>query len=38
MSYVLIANKVKEDFYKRFGFVVRPTDNFGAGMTLRLNE
>ncbi len=37
MSYVLIANKGKEDFYKKFGFVARPTDCLGAGMTLRLN-
>ncbi|MCQ4021764.1 MULTISPECIES: GNAT family N-acetyltransferase [unclassified Ruminococcus] len=37
MSYVLIANKGKEDFYKKFGFVTRPTDSLGAGMTLRLN-
>lgn len=27
MSYVLIVNKGKEDFYKKFGFVIRPTDS-----------
>lgn len=37
MSYVLIANKGKEKFYEKFGFVARPTDTLGAGMTLRIN-
>ncbi len=29
----LIASKGKEDFYKKFGFVDRPNDSLGAGMT-----
>jgi len=24
--------KGKEEFYKKFGFWTRPTDNYGAGM------
>lgn len=28
----LMAAKGKEDFYKRYGFVERPTENYGAGM------
>ena len=38
MQYVVVAAKGKEDFYKRFGFVARPTDELGAGMTLRRND
>jgi len=30
----LMASKGKEDFYKCFGFVDRPNDSLGAGMTL----
>jgi len=29
----LMASKGKEDFYKKFDFVDRPNDSFGAGMT-----
>lgn len=28
----LLAAKGKEEFYKKFGFVVRPGDDFGCGM------
>lgn len=28
----LMSAKGKEEFYKKFGFDVRPNDNFGAGM------
>ena len=37
MQYVVVAAKGKERFYERFGFVSRPTDELGAGMTLRPN-
>jgi len=30
----LMASKGKEAFYKKFGFVDRPNDSLGAGMTL----
>jgi len=30
---VLISSKGKEDFYQKFGFVKRPDDHFGFGMT-----
>ena len=32
----LMAAKGKEDFYERFGFIKRPNDNFGCGLTQRL--
>ena len=38
MQYVIVAAKGKEPFYERFGFVSRPTDDLGPGMTLRPNE
>jgi predicted GNAT family N-acyltransferase len=28
----LMASRGKEEFYKRFGFIERPNDHFGAGM------
>ena len=28
----LVSAKGKEDFYKKFGFVERPNDNYGPGM------
>ncbi len=34
----LMALKGKEDFYKKFGFHVRPYKNEGSGMTQYLNE
>ena len=37
MQYVLVAGKGKEQFYEKFGFVSRPTNELGAGMTLRPN-
>ena len=37
MQYVIVAAKGKEAFYERFGFVARPTDDLGPGMTLRPN-
>ena len=33
---VLVATKGKEAFYKKFGFVERPNEEEGPGMTLRL--
>ena len=33
----LMAAKGKEKFYEEFGFVKRPDDNFGCGMTRRIN-
>lgn len=38
MQYVLVSGKGKERFYERFGFVARPTDDLGPGMTLRPNS
>ena len=35
MQYVVVSAKGKESWYERFGFVARPTDTLGAGMTLR---
>ena len=32
----LMAAKGKEKFYEEFGFVKRPDDNFGCGMTQRI--
>lgn len=29
------ASKGKEDFYKKFGFISRPNEEFGAGMILK---
>jgi len=29
----LMAAKSKEPFYEKYGFIARPTENFGAGMT-----
>lgn len=37
MQYVLVSDKGKEPFYERFGFVARPTEELGPGMTLRPN-
>ena len=37
MQYVVVSAKGKERFYEKFGFVSRPTDSLGAGMTLRPN-
>ena len=34
----LMAAKGKEGFYERFGFVKRPDDNFGCGMTRRIKK
>lgn len=31
---VLVAAKGKESFYEKFGFINRPNDIYGAGMTL----
>lgn len=33
---VLVSAKGKEDFYKKFGFIERPNEQYGAGMTLWL--
>jgi len=32
----LMVAKGKEKFYEKFGFVKRPDDNFGCGMTQRI--
>ena len=37
MQYVVVAAKGRERFYERLGFVPRPTDDLGPGMTLRPN-
>ena len=29
----LMAARDKEPFYEKYGFIARPTENFGAGMT-----
>ena len=34
----LLAAKGKERFYEQFGFIKRPNDNFGCGMTQRIKE
>ena len=33
----LQAASGKEEFYKKFGFLARPCDGMGAGMTLKVN-
>lgn len=33
---VLVSAKGKEEFYKKFGFIERPNEQYGAGMTLWL--
>ena len=30
----LMSSKEKENFYKKFGFVIRPNENLGSGMTI----
>ncbi len=35
---ILLAAKGKEDFYTKFGFVARPNENEGCGMTLLLSK
>jgi GNAT superfamily N-acetyltransferase len=37
MLYALNAAKDKEGFYEKFGFIKRPCDTMGAGMTKRIN-
>jgi GNAT superfamily N-acetyltransferase len=32
----LLAAKGKENFYKKFGFIERPNDSYGCGMTQRI--
>jgi len=34
----LLASKGKEGFYEEFGFIKRPDDNYGCGMTLRIEK
>jgi len=34
----LLAAKDKERFYQEFGFVKRPDDNYGCGMTQRIRK
>ena len=34
----LLAAKGKERFYEQFGFIKRPNDNFGCGMTQRIKK
>ena len=34
----LLAAKGKERFYEQFGFIKRPDDSFGCGMTQRLKK
>ena len=34
----LMAAKGKEEFYEKYGFVKRPTDNLGCGMTIWLEK
>jgi ribosomal protein S18 acetylase RimI-like enzyme len=34
----LLAAKGREDFYERFGFIKRPNDVFGCGMTQRIKR
>ena len=34
----LLAAKGKEKFYEKFGFISRPNDNFGCGMTQRIKN
>ena len=38
MQYVVVCAKGTEPFYEKFGFVSRPTDNLGPGMTLRCGD
>lgn len=38
LMFILGAAKGKEAFYKQFGFVERPNDSVGAGMTLYLRK
>lgn len=35
---VLVAAKGKEDFYTKYGFIQRPNEMYGAGMTLWLQK
>ncbi len=37
ISYFLQAAAGKEGFYQKFGFICRPNDEMGAGMTKRIN-
>ncbi len=34
----LMAAKGKENFYEEFGFIKRPNDTFGCGMTQRIKK
>ena len=34
----LMSAVTKENFYKKFGFISRPSHNYGAGMTLLLDK
>ena len=34
----LLAANGKEKFYEKFGFISRPDDNFGCGMTKRITK
>jgi len=34
----LMAAKGRESFYEKFGFIKRPDDNFGCGMTQRIQK
>lgn len=34
----LLAAEGKESFYKKFGFIERPIDGYGAGMMLKLKK
>jgi len=34
----LMSAPGKEDFYKKFGFIIRPNEVMGAGMMLKLND
>jgi GNAT superfamily N-acetyltransferase len=34
----LMSSKAREGFYKKFGFTERPSEKFGAGMTMIIRE
>lgn len=38
MMFALMCAKGREDFYKKYGFIARPTDNLGPGMIQYLKD
>ncbi|MDR2501752.1 MAG: GNAT family N-acetyltransferase [Oscillospiraceae bacterium] len=38
MQIELASTRGKEQFYQKFGFELRPTDRYGNGMVMRINQ